>query len=151
MPPSRRDLLVVGARFALDLLAEDVLAYARRPDTLVEAGIRKTTKIVLFPVRFLFTAETGREGTNDAAVQHYAELSGAPGSALVRAAFDWRTHTPSTEYALALLTDELVPLYEYYLNDHIQRLAAIGESELADDFSKWQSRLLAGRSDVQVL
>jgi hypothetical protein len=151
MPPSRMELLVVGARFALDVLAEDVLAYARRPDTLVEAGIRKTTKIVLFPVRFLFTAETGREGTNDAAVQHYSELSGAPGGALVRAAFDWRTHNPSTEYALSLLNDGLVPLYEYYLNDHIQRLAAIDESELADDFSKWQSRLLAGKSDVQVL
>jgi hypothetical protein len=151
MPPSRTELLSVGARFALDLLAEDVLAYARRPGTLVQAGIRKTTKIVLFPARFLFTAETGREGTNDAAAQHYADLSGAPGGALVRAAFEWRTHTPSTEHALALLTDELVPLYDYYLTDHIRRLESNGESQLADEFSKWQSRLLADKSDPQVL
>jgi hypothetical protein len=36
------------------------LARAHRPDLLVTAGVRWTTKIVLFPVRFLFTAETGR-------------------------------------------------------------------------------------------
>lgn len=147
-PPNHTELLVTGARFALELLADDVVACARQPDRFVEGGIRWTTKLALFPARFLFTAETGREGTNEAAVHYYSQLSGAPGTALVRAAFDWRTNPPSPEGALAVLTDDFVPLYVYYLADHIRRLESIGESDLAGAFSDWRSRLLAGQSDM---
>lgn len=144
-PPNPTELLIAGARFALEVLADGVVACARQPDRLVEGGIRWTTKLVLFPARFLFTAETGREGTNQAAVQYYSELRGAPGTALVRAAFDWRTNPPSAEHTLAMLTDDFVPLYVYYLTDYIRRLESIGESELAAAFSDWRSRLLAGK------
>jgi hypothetical protein len=38
---------------------------------LIAAGVRRLTKLVLFPVRFLYTAATGRVGTNDAAAAWY--------------------------------------------------------------------------------
>jgi hypothetical protein len=141
--PTARDLLRAGARFAHDALADDVVAHAHRPELLVAAGVRWTTKIVLFPVRFLFTAETGREGTNDAAARHYATRSGAPGAALVTAALDWRTNPPAPQEAIGMIRDELVPLYEYYLSDHIRRLESDGDSGTADVFRAWRSRLLA--------
>ena len=134
---------MTGAQFALDALAEDILARARDPDTLVAAGVRWTTKIVLFPARFVYTADTGREGTNEAAVQHYSAQNGAPSAELVRAALDWRTSPPSREHAATMLRNGLVPLYDFYLTDHIHRLQSIGESELAGAFSDWRSRLLA--------
>jgi hypothetical protein len=56
-----------------------VLTQAPHPDSLAAGGIRWTTKIVLFPVRFLFTAETGQEGTNHAAVAHYLAQRDPPG------------------------------------------------------------------------
>jgi predicted nucleotidyltransferase len=146
--PTQTELLVAGARFALELLADDVVACAHQPDRFVEGGIRWTTKLVLFPARFVLTAQTGREGTNEAAVQHYSELSGAPGAALVRAAFDWRTNPPTIEHALAMLADDFVPLYDYYLTDYTARLESIGESELAAGFNDWRSRLLAEESNV---
>ena len=142
-PPSQTDLVVTGAQFALDALAEDILARARDPDTLVAAGVRWTTKIVLFPARFVYTADTGREGTNEAAVQHYSAQSGAPSAELVRAALEWRTSPPSRDHAATMLRNGLVPLYDFYLTDHIHRLQAARESELADAFSDWRSRLLA--------
>ena len=149
-PPNEAELLIAGARFALDALADDVVARARQPNRLVAGGMRWTTKIVLFPVRFLFTAETALEGTNEVAVQHYSDLSGAPGTALVRAAFDWRTNPPDADHALAMLTNDFVPLYVYYLTDHIRRLESIGESELAGAFRDWRSRLIAGKSDAPI-
>ena len=79
--PGRSELLVAGAEFALDALAEHVIDQAPRPDSLLAVGIRWTTKIVLFPVRFLFTAETGQEGTNHAAVTHYLTQRDAPAAA----------------------------------------------------------------------
>jgi hypothetical protein len=41
------------------------------PTSLIAAGARKLTKLVLFPVRFLHTLRTGQIGENEAAVHHY--------------------------------------------------------------------------------
>ncbi|HET9876705.1 MAG TPA: nucleotidyltransferase domain-containing protein [Mycobacterium sp.] len=147
LPPSQTELLLAGAQFALDLLAETVIAYAADPADLLAKGVRWTTKIVLFPVRFLFTADTGREGTNDAAVQHYSTHHRGPAAELVSAAFSWRTKPPANDHAVALLKNGFVPLYRNYLDDHIQRLQSINEPELADRFSEWRSRLLAACGD----
>jgi hypothetical protein len=60
--PSRTELVVTGAQFALDMLAKDVVAYAGRLDLLAAAGVRWMTKIVLFPVRFCSPPkQAGRE------------------------------------------------------------------------------------------
>lgn len=143
-PPGREELVVAGARFSVDLLTEAVVAHAGNPAGLLTQGVRLTTKLVLFPVRFLFTADTGQEGTNDAAVRHYSAHHHGPAAELVSAAFGWRTGPPSAEHAAALLSDGFVPLYDDYLADHVTRLAAMGEAELADRFDQWRARLSAG-------
>ena len=86
--PDRDELLVTGAEFALEFLAgirrrdraaapalgslssaaEDAIEEMRRPGPLIAEGPRRVTELVLFPVRFLYTAATGEVGTNDAAV-----------------------------------------------------------------------------------
>ncbi len=140
-PPSRSELVVAGARFALDLLADGVIGYAADPARLLGNGVRPTTKTVLFPVRFLFTADTGLEGTNDAAVQHYSAHHQGPAADLVAAAFRWRTGPPDGDVAAALLSRGFVPLYDDYLADHVERLRSLGETELAGRFGRWRSRL----------
>ena len=146
-PPNHTELLITGARFAVELLAEDVLACARQPDRFVEAGIRWTTKFGLVPGPFSAYRQN-RPGGNQRGCS--SVLFGAERSARyrpVRAAFDWRTNPPSAECALAMLTNDFVPLYVYYLTDYIQRLESIGDAELAGAFSDWRSRLLAGKSN----
>jgi hypothetical protein len=139
--PGRSELLVAGAEFALDALAEHVIDQVPRPDSLLAGGIRWTTKIVLFPVRFLFTAETGHEGTNHAAVTHYLAHRDAPAAALVSAALGWRTDPPEGDHALAMLRAHLLPLYRHYLDDHIERLTAAVHPELAEAFLRWRTAL----------
>lgn len=67
-----------------------MLARARDPDTLVAAGVRWTTKIVLFPARFVYTADTGREGTNEAAVQPARPLTCVRRAAPVQRWSGWK-------------------------------------------------------------
>jgi hypothetical protein len=160
--PGPDELLVAGAEFALASLgggnlpgrlralarpgARDrgALAEIRNPARLVSRGPRRTTKIVLFPVRFLFTAATGRVGTNPLAAEHYLASAGAPAARLVAAALAWRLEPPADEAAAtALLGRELIPLYAYYLDDHITRLSAAGRRGLAGSFRRWRARLLA--------
>lgn len=142
-PPGRSELVVAGAQFALNMLADNVVAAAANPAGLLGNGVRATTKMILFPVRFLFTSDTGREGTNDAAVQHYSAQHRGPAAELVDAAFGWRTKPPADDAAGALLQAGFVPLYVDYLDDHVHRLQSLGEAELADQFRQWRSRLLA--------
>jgi hypothetical protein len=158
--PSPDELLVAGADFALDFLGpgheapgpdhglgslavagETVMAEIRHPERLVAEGPRHVTKTVLFPVRFLFTAATGRVGTNDAAVAYHLAHDAAPARHLVAAALRWRTEPPADQEAVELLGRELLPLYRYYLDDHIARLTELKEPDLAAAFVRWRERL----------
>jgi len=162
--PSSQELIVTGAEFALDYLAdvqartssddaslgsmrlagEGAVEEVRTPEMLVARGVRRVTKLVLFPVRFLYTAATGRVGTNDAAVDHYLETPGAASGELVAAARSWRTGVRFDEHtAIDLLDRQLVPLYRHYIEDHMARLAALGREDLAQAFRGWRERLIA--------
>jgi hypothetical protein len=159
--PGGTELLVGGAEFALGYLGgttrvpdrlrgwarfgphDDALTDIRTPSRLVSRGPRRVTKIVLFPVRFLFTAETGQVGTNTRAAAHYLASPDAPATALVAAALAWRLEPPAGPEATALLGRELVPLYIHYVDDHIARLRTVDHHRLADRFQRWRARLLA--------
>jgi hypothetical protein len=139
--PDRTELLVAGAEFALGSLGGTT--EIRTPSRLVSAGVRRMTKVVLFPVRFLFTAQTGHVGTNTLAARHYLASPDVPATSLVTAALAWRHEPPPHGEAAALLSRELVPLFVHYLDDHIARLSAVGQHRLADRFRRWRTRLLA--------
>jgi hypothetical protein len=159
--PTTRELVVTGAEFALDFLAglpasatvqastlgslrpagDDAVDEIRNPELLVSRGVRHMTKLVLFPVRFLFTAATGRVGTNAEAVTWYLTKDAAPGSLLVRAALEWRTAPAPHATAAELLQEHIVPLYLHFIDDHVSRLDALGELELARAFEQRRRRL----------
>jgi hypothetical protein len=162
--PDPAELLVEGAEFALDFLGpghepsgpagaslgsltpggDEVIEEIRQPELLVKRDTRHLTKIVLFPVRFLFTAATGLVGTNNAAVDYYLANPEAVAPALVAAGLHWRTVPPDDEpVAVALLERELRPLYLEYIDDHTTRLEDLGNAELAAAFMAWRRRLTA--------
>jgi hypothetical protein len=161
--PTAEELLISGAEFALDFLAggraaatptaaglgsiraagQEAIAEIREPELLLARGLRRVTKLVLFPVRFLFTAATGHVGTNADAVGWYVGSDDAPCTALVGAALVWREAPPGDESAaVQLLREQLLQLYLQYIDDHIARLAAAGRPDLAGDFMDWRARLI---------
>ena len=160
--PTAEELLISGAEFALDFLAgvratstptavglgsmrpasQEAIEEIREPELLLARGVRRVTKHVLFPVRFMFTAATGRVGTNDEAAAWYVGADDAPCKPLVGAALAWREAPPEDDStALQLLREQLVPLYLQYIDDHIARLAVVGEPELVRGFEQWRDRL----------
>jgi hypothetical protein len=162
--PTSVELIVTGSEFALDYLAgvrsrpssegaslgsmrlvgEGAVEELRDPELLARRGVRRLTKLVLFPVRFLYTAMTGRVGTNDAAVDHYLERRVGPSAELVAAARRWRMGVPFDERAAVdLLSRQLVPLYIHYIEDHIARLQALNRDDLSTAFQSWRERLIA--------
>lgn len=160
--PSAGELLIAGAEFALDYLAggrsdrqalqslasmrpagADAAEKIRSPQILLGLGVRELTKFVLFPVRFLYSVRTGRVGTNHDAVNHYLEDANAPSTTLVKSALAWRTAPPTDQAATAeLLINEMLPLYLYYIDEHVKRLDGLGEHGLATEFRQWRDRLV---------
>ncbi|HUO72996.1 MAG TPA: hypothetical protein VMU39_19670 [Solirubrobacteraceae bacterium] len=160
--PSGEELLVSGAEFALELLAGEraggsalggdlgslhapgsqTLAEIREPERLLARGVRWATKLVLFPVRFMFTAATGHVATNQDAAAWYLAREAAPAAELVVAAITWREAPPRDDGAAAhLLRGQLVALYRQYIDDQVTRLEAAGRPELARSFSRWRGQL----------
>ncbi|MFL6108006.1 MAG: hypothetical protein ACJ72L_13670 [Marmoricola sp.] len=165
--PTGEELFVSGAEFALDRLGgvgpqravagglssvqltiETTTREVLEPTLLIEGGLRRVTKMVLFPIRFLYTAATGGLGTNDAAVDFHLARE-APAKALVAAAFGWRRGEPFEPLeATGLLATEMFPLYLFYLTDHEERLRILGRHDLAEQFAGWRSQLTRAASDM---
>jgi len=162
--PSTQELVITGAEFALDHLAavrpppgddgdqlgsiradgSEAFEQIRSAELLAAQGVRQVTKLVLFPVRFMYTAATGHVGTNADAVAHYLERPATPSPKLVEAALAWRTAPPSEPAAVVELLDaQLVPLYLEYIDDHERRLQAMGRGDLATAFDEWREQLRA--------
>jgi predicted nucleotidyltransferase len=161
--PTAEALLISGAEFALDFVAglraasaptaaglgslrpasQEAIEELCEPELLLARGVRRVTKLVLFPVRFMFTAATGQVGTNADAVGWYVGADDAPCKPLVGAALAWREAPPEDDStAVNLLREQLLPLYLQYIDDHIARLAAVGRPDLAGDFVEWRARLV---------
>lgn len=145
LEPSLDELVVAAARFAIDLLGEPE---RRREITeagqAAAAGARTASKVALFPVRFLFTAQVGGLAENELAATHYLSRSQAgPRADLVRAALTWRTTWDARDHEAAerLLRAAAVPLYQEFAAVYVDRLAAMGEHVVAEDLASWARTL----------
>jgi predicted nucleotidyltransferase len=142
--PSIRELVVVGAEFALRVLSSrDVTAKLKDPEALAASDLKTLTKLVLYPVRFFLTARTGEVGMNDLAVEYFAAATTGPAVQLAQRALKWRhaPPDPSEPATLKIIEDGLLPLYRVFLDDYEGRLRDYGRADLAEDFRVWREQL----------
>lgn len=142
--PSLRELVVIGAEFSLARLSTpDVMAKLKNPALLAGSDLKSLTKLILFPVRFVFTASTGEVGRNEAAVDHFSKLDKGPAAELARAALTWRyaPPAPGDPSTLDVIARGILPLYRRFLDDHEARLGDYGRHDLAEAFRAWREAL----------
>ena len=142
--PTTRELVVAAAAQALRSLATPaVVAELDDPEGLVAAGARHLTKRVLFPVRFLYTAQTGAIGRNHDAVAHFVSTETGPMAALAAAALRWRETPPEQDRAAAIriVAAGIQPLYRHFVADHERRLRDYSEPALAERYAAWRAAL----------
>jgi predicted nucleotidyltransferase len=145
-PPTLAELVIVGAEFALWRLArDDVTAKLKDPRALAQSDAKTLTKLILYPVRFMYTARTGEVGRNEAAVEHLVAAKESASSDLARFALDWRSAIPthSDKNAIQAIAAGVLPLYDEFLMDYEPRLREYGRLDLAEKFQKWRLTLQA--------
>jgi hypothetical protein len=142
--PTVQELTVASAAFALrSPLLCGAVDYLDDAASLAGAGLKKLTKTVLYPVRFLYTARTGQTGMNHKAIEHFLSNETGAAAVLARAAFDWRVQPPAAGDAgvIRALQDGLRPLYRIFIKDYERRLKGYGEAELVAAYAAWRHRI----------
>ncbi len=143
--PARSELVVVGAELALRRLAsDDVIRKLKSPEALLRCDQKTLTRLILWPVRFLYTARTGDVGRNDVAVEHFAAAGKERAATeLVRLALKWRHACPaaSDQDAAAAIAAGAAALYHEFLADYEPRLRQFERPDLAASFREWRQRL----------
>lgn len=128
--PDRTAVLVEVATFAIGKFDHAYLAELHRPERLVAEGPRAASKAALFPIRMLYTLDSGRFGQNPTAVSWYEHHGSHPD--LARAAAQWRsTGIKDAARAISLLRTSLVDVYDEFLTAYAAALADTGSSDLA--------------------
>jgi len=144
--PIHRGLVIEAARFCLTLFPRyNLPECVRDPAGLLSQGPRTTTKTVLFPVRFLYTARTAEIGRNHDAVEHLVQHHPGPAADLAGAALRWREvpATPDDTQAIALLREGLIPLYLSCLELHRAMVQSWGDNPLAEQLAAAHDQLEA--------
>jgi len=142
--PTLRELVVSGAQFAIKHLSTPaVTAQLRNPIEFANANTKTLTKLVLYPVRFLFTARTGQIGMNDEAVSYFSSVEDGPVAELARKGLEWRFEPPDPgdRAVVELLRNGVRPLYRMFLAEYEHRLREYGEPELVQAYREWRERL----------
>ncbi|WP_020498166.1 hypothetical protein [Sciscionella marina] len=121
-PPGQHELVRCGAEFAAERFDAAYLRWVRDPSALPGRGVRAVTKLVLFPVRFLYTLHEGRIGHNEAAGRWYR----GPARELVLAALGWRESGLPAD-PVPLLERGLSGLYLEFLDAYIEAVPAFAE------------------------
>jgi predicted nucleotidyltransferase len=144
--PTRKELVIAAAEHALSRLAiPEVLHKIKAPEVLGRSDARTVTKLILFPVRFLYTARTGEVGRNEAAVEHFAGAAKDPAAAaLAKRALDWRNGAAGGfgADATAAIAAGVLPLYQEFLDDHETRLREYQRHDLGEGFHQWRQKLM---------
>ena len=138
--PDRTELVVDGARFACAKFDDQYLADLHRPELIAAEGPRAATKAALFPIRFLYTLDSGLIGKNDAAAHWYQRTGAHP--ALAEAAMTWRENgITDPETATRLLREHLIGVYDEFFDAYRTALLALGNTTTADELSSRHTKL----------
>jgi hypothetical protein len=142
--PTHRELVLAGAEFAVwRLCTDEIIEKLKNPEKLAQSDAKTLTKLILFPVRFMFTAQTGEVGRNEAAVEYFVANNPGASSTLVRLALDLRNaaDVQAQKSVTEAIAAGVLPLYRAFVSDHERRMREYGRQDLVEAFQKWQERL----------
>jgi len=144
--PIKSELVIMGAKFALQMLATPEMSKEiTQPTLLYKKGVRHLTKTILFPIRLLYTSLTGKIGHNGEAVKYYLANNKDNKAKLVEAAFNWRCKNPENEIEAVQLIDKvLIELYIQFIDEYQEKMYEYNEINIANDLIKWRETLTNG-------
>lgn len=114
--PSKEELVTEGRDFTIKyILNQRLESLFHSPKKLFESDFLWLTKLILFPVRLIYTKETGLIGRNEESVKYYLEhYSDCQSIVLVSECLQWRSSKPDIESAANIISKNISLLYRTF-------------------------------------
>jgi hypothetical protein len=142
--PSQTDLDIEAVELALDKLNDPfVLSLLKDPVHLLDQTQIPPSKIILMPVRFLFTRFTGCVGSNSDAVDFYCQQYRDDNTAcLVKEAIEWRNlETISVNIDTDRIKQLLPLIYLNFIDAYLEPIEQAKKHKLFWHLKKWHQTL----------
>jgi hypothetical protein len=144
--PTRRELEIASAEFALDYLgSQERIQEFLDCSLLAKKGEVYVTKTVLFPPRFLYMAQTGEVAGNDVSCEYYTKNFSGGDARLVAEGYRWRMESlpDDTDTVAKVLEVGLRDLYCKFIDLYVEKMDIYGEQDLKTKLLAWRKKLRA--------
>lgn len=141
--PSQLSLEIDAVHTALEKLNNPkVMAILENPHLLFSQQLVAPTKLILFPIRLIYTALTHKIGSNKEAVNYYAQHYNDTTVHLVEAAFKWRHELPEIQQIdLELIRKNLPIIYHRLITIYREKMQNALKKDLVQSLSQWDHHL----------
>ena len=141
--PSQRSLEIDAVNIALEKLNNPrVIAMMANPHLLFSQRTMPPSKLVLLPVRLIYTALTHKTGSNKDAVDYYCRYYADNTVHLVESAFKWRQQLPDIHHIdLDLIKKNLPIIYHRLIMIYREKMQVALKNDLVQSLSQWENTL----------
>ena len=144
--PTKKELDIASSTFSLSYLAsQERIEEFKNCCCIAEKGVVYTTKIILFPARFIYLEKTGKIAGNEESFLYYLNNYKGPDAELVKNGYHWRLNSLPEDLNIVsdYLKKGLPSLYINYINIYIQSMEQYEEILLRNKLIQWKRRILA--------
>ena len=137
--PSENDLYIAGVEFLLSYVREQTEHYLEDAKAFMHATSEKKSKIILFPVRLLYTLRTQKVGNNSEAVEYALahEYLEPEERELIAEAMRVREGFSVNELLLQKTFPGIRSLYVKILRINAEKMKQLGKHDYADTLAEW--------------
>jgi len=148
--PTTEEVIVACTQFAIGKLGNDYLPTVLKtaPHFFETQQARPITKCILWPIRMMYTGQTGLVGANNVAVDRFiSRTQDRKAAELVMKGLEWRFGLPDFDQKNVQLFQETVPrLYKEYVHQYSELLNSYSRKELAEIL---EESILRGFQDLE--
>ena len=144
--PTKKELDIASSRFSLSYLAtQERIEEFHNCSCIANKGVVYTTKLILFPARFIYGEKTGKIAGNEESSRYYQNNYKGPDAELIKNGYHWRLNSLPEDLNIVTnsLQKGLPSLYTNYINIYIQRMEQYEEISLKNKLIRWRNEILA--------
>lgn len=142
--PTFEELIIDSAKFSLSYLANnDRLDEFKNVSKIVQKGNLYLSKTILFPVRFIYFANSKKISGNDDSVAYYLKYVNSKANTLVKIGYELRKVDALEKNILNELENSLSFLYIQFIDTYINILKTNNENKnLIEELKAWKNYIL---------
>jgi predicted nucleotidyltransferase len=143
LAPTQDDLYIAGVEFLLSYVREQTTAYLKNMESYIRSSPQKISKTILFPIRLLYTLETGKVGNNNEAAEFISRnpVISQDIKEVVKMAMALRNGDLVDTSRLKDSHDIVLKIYSNLLDLNNEKMKELNRESFRNELSEWRGEL----------